>query len=206
VPSSRSFADRDASGPGFRQTLPRFQWVRRRCFPSCQNCSIKRTHWAHPFCSQASSRDAGIAVGVIRGCDVILLFATPESSRRQALMHSHWPAADARAERAGADLWILTPTVVWFLGGVQEFFGNHGGALSLPHAGEPPLFLLSITGCGMVRCLQWTDNSYSEGYVMPAPRLRRRRPQPYSVKTPHRPDSLYTQRAPACKRFLYSPG
>jgi hypothetical protein len=79
------------------------------CFPSCQNCSIKRTHWAHPVYTLISAlrRRPG---GAQECCgqtlpfafDVTLPFAITKSSCGQALMLFRWLAADARVERAGA--------------------------------------------------------------------------------------------------------
>jgi hypothetical protein len=79
------------------------------CFSSCQNCFIKRTHWAHPvwtrsfllsagapsraqeYCGQASSVTSVSHYGLLH-----------RTSGRQALMLSRWWAADARVERMGA--------------------------------------------------------------------------------------------------------
>jgi hypothetical protein len=77
------------------------------CFPSCQNCSIKRNALGAPclrydFCSPpAPTRSAGmVRIGV--AVDVTLAVAITEASRRQALMLPRWLAADARAGCAGA--------------------------------------------------------------------------------------------------------
>jgi hypothetical protein len=86
------------------------------CFPSCQNCSIKGTHWAHPAfrgrprgalhgspTARRGRRDRRNAAeaGPVTS-DVALLFATPNSSRRKALMSCRWLVAVARVERTGA--------------------------------------------------------------------------------------------------------
>jgi hypothetical protein len=78
---------------------------------------------------------------------VTLSFAAPKSSRRQALMNSRWwrrmhgQSAPVQGQAGpswqdGAEMSILTPTVVRFSGGVEReknFCGNHGCAVFLHH-------------------------------------------------------------------------
>src|SRR6202041_1991939 len=98
------------------------------CFPNCQNCSIKRTHWAHPVWTRwfllsagASSRGAGmLRTGVIRHFDVTLRFATPDirlaSADAFAVVgggctgRAHGcKAKQGRRGKDGADVWLLVP-------------------------------------------------------------------------------------------------
>ena len=98
------------------------------CFPSCQNCLIKRTHWAHPVWTRgfllsagAPSRGAGmLRTGVIRHFDVTLRLATPDirlaSADAFAVVgggctgKAHGcKAKQGRRGKDGADVWFLLP-------------------------------------------------------------------------------------------------
>jgi hypothetical protein len=67
----------------------------RRCYSGCQNCSIKRAHWAHPgyavICALGRRPPGGRRSSADR-CEssfrLIFSLDTPRSSRRQALMLS----------------------------------------------------------------------------------------------------------------------
>ena len=90
------------------------QGAGRWYFPSCQDCSIKRTHLAHPTYTNADVLRVG------GGC-------TGEESR-----------CNAKQGCCGktALVWILDPTLVRFLDLVQDWagqsnFGNHGGCYFL---------------------------------------------------------------------------
>jgi hypothetical protein len=93
-----------------------------------------------------------LRTGVIRRFRVTFTVATPKSSRRHALMLSRWLAAvhELRAPvqgqnravvKAALTCGFLTSIVVRVFGRFQkrkEFFGNHGGALSLHHRASSP--------------------------------------------------------------------
>jgi hypothetical protein len=99
-----------------------FRWY----FPSCQNCSIKRSHWAHPVWTRrfllsagAPSRGSGmLRTSVIRHFDVTLRFATPDirlaSADAFAVVGGGCGGQGAPVQgqtgpswQDGADVWIL---------------------------------------------------------------------------------------------------
>jgi hypothetical protein len=78
------------------------------CFPSCQNCSVKRTHWAHPAYLLISALRRRALAGRRNAADrrnpLLLWHITvgyTESSCGQALILSRRWAANARGERNG---------------------------------------------------------------------------------------------------------
>ena len=102
------------------------------CFPKLSKLLNQENALSAPWSPQAPSRGAGmLRTGVIRRFEVTLLFAITDSSHRQALMLFRWlggsgtggadrcKAKQGRREE-GADLWILTSTVVRFLRRVQS--------------------------------------------------------------------------------------
>src|SRR5580704_201703 len=98
------------------------------CFPNCQNCFIKRTHWAHPvwtlrFLLSAARTLAGrrdAADRRIRHFDITLRLATPDirltSADAFAVVgggctgRAHGcKAKQGRRGKDGAGVWLLVP-------------------------------------------------------------------------------------------------
>jgi hypothetical protein len=123
------------------------------CFLNCQNCFIKRTHWAHPVWTlkilalrrRALARGAGtLRTGLIRHFEIALRLATPDIRLASAdafaavgggcTGRAHGcKAKQGRRGKDGADVWYLLPQYYGFRMASragEELFGNRHRAIT----------------------------------------------------------------------------
>ena len=130
----------------------------RWCIPSCQNCFIKRTHWAHPSQvvistlhrrargrrNAADRRDPSLSCHIYC-CYTQVIAPTCADAfpvvGGSARVKGSGAGPNRAVVKAALTCGFLTSIVVRVFGRFQkrkEFFGNHGGALSLHHRASSP--------------------------------------------------------------------